>query len=353
MRILVIADPKISVPPTHYGGTERIVALLCEQLQRRGHEVILLAGAGSKNYGRLLKHRPPNNASYFSRAYRKIQFQAVSLYAARGVDVIYNFGRVDYLWALLKTNYPLVTVFENPIQAEEVSFLTSRRQSKLVLVSVSDHQRSATENPHLWRTVHNAIDSKKFPFVSEQSSEPYLAFLGRLTVNKGVHLAIEVAKATGTKLKLAGNISNEPGGIEYFETQVRPHLGEQIEWVGEINDEQKIEFLGKAKALLFPIQWDEPFGIVVAEALALGTPVIATNRGAMAELITNGVTGFLCHDEADMIDAVSKLDSIQRSACREACESRFSAETMADRYLDVYCEMQEIKIPEAYKRVGV
>ena len=343
MRILVIADPQIPVPPTYYGGAERIIAILCQELQHRGHEVTLMARYGSRNYGRLIMHQPPNNASYLSRAYRKLLFQPRSLIAARDVDVVHNFGRLDYLVTLLKLRHPLVVTFENPILEKEVSWLLTHRTKNLRLTSVSDHQRSHVSHLGKWWTVHNAVDTERFPFVEKPLGERYLAFLGRLTANKGVHIAIKVAKATGMKLKIAGNISDEFGGREYFESQVRPNLDCQVEWVGQLNDEQKAPFLGNATALLFPIQWDEPFGIVMAEALACGTPIIATKRASTFEVIMEGVTGFLCQDEFDMANAVNKLDRIRRTDCRTDCENRFSAKRMVDHYLKIYKELIDEK----------
>ncbi|MBD2459673.1 glycosyltransferase family 4 protein [Oscillatoria sp. FACHB-1407] len=335
MKILVIADAKIPVPPVHYGGTERIVALLCEELQRRGHHVTLIAASGSKNYGQIITHRPPDNSSYWSRASRKIWFQILSLKAAQNIDVIHNFGRIDYLFSLLKLSYPIVNTFENPILEQEVKWLLSQRRQHLLLTSVSDHHRQHIASG-CWETVYNAVDLKQYPFVKTPVEEPYLAFLGRLTANKGVHVAIRVAQATGMKLKIAGTISDEEGGQDYFATQVKPHLGQQVEWIGSVNDQQKATFLGNATALLFPIQWDEPFGIVMTEALACGTPVIATKRASTPEVVLHGTTGFLCNDEADLIDAVGKLNQIQRADCRADCERRFSVEHMTDCYLNAY-----------------
>jgi glycosyltransferase involved in cell wall biosynthesis len=341
MQIALVADPIVPVPPTGYGGSERIVALLCDGLLARGHAVSLLAGPGSETAGRLIIHRPPGR-TFRSRAFRKILFQPVSLFAAANADVIHNFGRLDYLWALIKTRIPLVHTFENPIQPNEVSLLAKREASQLV--SISDEQRRPFNGVARWRTVFNAVDMDRLPFVQKPSGEPYLAFLGRLIPNKGVHVAIRVARELGVKLRIAGNISTEQGAREYFETQVKPQLGGSVEWIGEIGDAEKASFLGQASALLFPIQWDEPFGIVVAEALSCGTPVIAFRRGSMPELIDDGVCGFLCDSLDDMKAAVTKLPDLRRIDCRKVCEEKMSADHMVDQYLEIYRELCRSKL---------
>ena len=264
----------------------------CAQgLAARGHQVTLMAAKGSRDYGRLITHPWAGARPYPYRAWCKVRFQALSLWHTRHADVVINFGRVDYLWSLLKTTTPLICQFQNPIEHSEIEFLVSRRAEALVFVSVSDHQRAHLAGTGSWRTIYNAVDTDRLAF-APRPDPGYLAFLGRLTANKGVHIAIEVAKKLGRPLRIAGNVSDEAGGREYFETRVRPQLGDGIEWVGPVDDAAKVPFLQNAAALLVPIQWDEPFGLVVAEALACGTPVIAMLRGSMPELIRHGVTAF-------------------------------------------------------------
>jgi glycosyltransferase involved in cell wall biosynthesis len=339
MKVTVIADPVIPVPPLNYGGAERVVASLCDGLASRGHSVVLVAGRGSRNYGTLFRHAAPDKASLFSRARRKLLFQPLSLAASWRADVVHNFGRIDYLWSLQRTSLPLLHTFENPIADGEVDALQRGRRGRLMLVSVSDHQRKKFEHRGSWRTVYNAVDVRAFPFCTKPADPPYLAFLGRLTANKGVHVAIDVARKAGMKLKLAGNVSNEHGGAAYFEQRVRPALGPDVEWVGEVNDAQKTSFLGGATALLFPIQWDEPFGIVLAEALACGTPVIALRRASTPEIVRDGETGFLCDSIDEMAGAVHRVSALRRADCRAFAESTFSAEVMVERYLELYREL--------------
>lgn len=335
LRLLVIADPKIPVPPLHYGGAERIVDLLCRGLSMLGHEVDLLAAEGSKSYGgRVSFHRLPG-CSWLGRAWRKLRFQFQSLSLARHADVVINFGRLDYLEGLLRTSKPLICCFQNPIHQTEVDWLLSRRREQLALVGISEFQVNGFLPPGIFSVIHNATDMERFNFHPHPAQPPYLVFLGRLTANKGVDTAIAVAKKTGMLLKLAGNVSDEPGGKEFFEQIVRPQLGEGIEYIGPVDDVQKNDLLGYATGCLFPIRWPEPFGIVMVESLACGTPVIATRCASTPEVITQGITGFVGETEEDLVEAVRNLNCLDRKHCRLAAEERFSGEVMTRRYLQV------------------
>lgn len=314
-----------------------MVASLCMALREMGHQVTLVAAPGSQNYGRLIVHHAPNNASLLSRARRKLIFQPVSVLAALGADVVHNFGRVDYLWTLLKTGWPLVHTFVNPIVGPDLDFLLERRERRLALVSVSEHQRQAVADRFHWDTVYNAVDVERMYYTAAAEQPPYLAFLGRMTHNKGLHVAIDVAERAGLPLRIVGNISNEPGGREYFEDRIRPRLGRSAEWVGDVlPDKEKAAFLGGASALLFPIQWDEPFAVVLGEALACGTPVIALRRASTPEAIQDCVTGFLCDSADEMVGAVNRVSELRRDHCRKFAEAVLSSRTMAERYLSIY-----------------
>jgi glycosyltransferase involved in cell wall biosynthesis len=181
--------------------------------------------------------------------------------------------------------------------------------------------------------VHNAVDTQALQ-PPANGARSYLAFLGRVTSNKGADTAIEVARRSGMKLKLAGNISQEAGGREFFETQIRPRLGDDVEYVGPVDDKTKNKLLRGASALLFPIRWAEPFGLVMAEALACGTPVIAARCASAPEVIEHGKTGFLCDSEDDMVAAVGRLTEIDRACCRQAAEGQFSSERLVQDYLE-------------------
>jgi len=339
LSVLVIADPHYSIPPSLYGGTERIVHLLCQGLQSRGHKVHLLAGKDSRFYsGKLLIHQPPT-LQYSSRAFRKILFQFLSLYlfATTKIDVIINTGRLDYLEFFLKTPIPLICCFQNPVFQNQINFILERRINKQAtrFIGISKNQVQSLTPTEQIQVVYNSIDLEKFDFVSKPANPPYLAFLGRLTKNKGLDIAIEVAQKAGIHLKIAGNISNESGGREFFEAKIKPQLGHGCEWIGPVNDADKNKFLGGAKALLFPIQWSEPFGIVMIESLACGTPIIATPMGSVPEVIKEGKTGLIGASIDELVQAVKNISYIDRYDCRDEVEARFSSDVMVQDYINI------------------
>lgn len=335
MRIVFIVDPEIPVPPRDYGGIERIVAGLAAELQAMGHRVDLVAGPGSRSFGgSLVIHRRPG-AGFLSRAFRKAWFQVRTLPAILGAEVILNFGRLDYLALVLRLRVPLVCCFQNPVPQTEIDWLLQRREKRLALIGISRSQIGDLREQDLFTVIANATEVERFPFQEKAAEPPYLVFLGRITKNKGADAAIRVARRAGMKLRIGGTISDEPGGREFFEAEVRPELGEQVEWIGPVDDAAKQELLGGAAALLFPIRWKEPFGIVMVESLACGTPVIATRCASTPEVIEDGVTGFLCDDEEAMVAAVARIGSIDRAVCRRAAEERFSVKEMTRQYLGV------------------
>lgn len=336
MRFLIIVDPQIPVPPASYGGIERIAASLCGGLQRLGHTVDLIAGSGSESFGGLLCIHKAPTSSRFSRAFRKLLFFGLSFPAASRADVVINFGRLDYLLLILRTCVPLIHVQQNPISVVESDWILKRRDKNLRLIAVSAAQISHLPNRDFWSVIPNSTRLADIPMMAPPGrGTPYLAFLGRITFNKGADTAIRMARRCGMKLILAGNISKEEGGPEFFETEIRPQLDSQIEWIGPVDDAAKQKLLVGATALLFPIRWSEPFGIVMVESLACGTPVIATRCASTPEVIEHGVTGFLCENEEEMIEAVANIDRIDREKCRKAAEELFSTATMVQNYLRV------------------
>lgn len=343
LNVLVIADSLVPVPPQDYGGTERIVYHLCSELERIGHRVDLMAGPGSRRFsGRLFIHRRPS-LQKLSRLFRKLWFQLISLYACRDADVVINFGRLDYLASILRTRKPLICRFGNPISQSEIDWVIKRRKKQIRFIGVSRSQVSGLEFVPKADIIPNAVDLNRIQCSTPPNREPYLVFLGRITANKGADAAIRVCRQSGLKLKMAGNIPEEPGAIEFFEKEIRPHLGNGVEWLGAIDDEAKVALLSSATALLFPIRWPEPFGIVMIESLACGTPVIATRCASTPEVIEDGVNGFICESEEEMIAALSRLPTIDRLACRSSAEKRFSVSVMTRAYLSVFHELLELR----------
>jgi len=337
MRILIIVDPDHPVPPVFYGGIERVADLFAAEFTRLGHTVDLLAGPGSRRYasGQLFIHYSPSKHK-FSRARRKIQFQLQSIIASRQCDVVCNFGRFDYLESLLYLKVPVLQIFENPIDQLQVDFAEQRVRGKILFQCISSHQHQSVKFSYPSIMVPNPIATNRYSLGSGDGG--YLAFLGRLTSNKGVDVAIKAAQLASKPLLIAGPVPNEPGAMEFFKNKIQPHLfSGQVRWLGTVDDVVKQHLLGRAEALLFPIRWDEPFGIVMTESLACGTPVIATNRASTPDVVKDGFNGFLCSpEEPDPLvfaEAVRKLSRISRTQCRADVESRFGIEPIASRLL--------------------
>jgi glycosyltransferase involved in cell wall biosynthesis len=334
-KILVIVDARIPVPPLLYGGTERIANLLCNGLQNKDYIVNLIAKKGSANYGgKTICHKPANN-NIVSRIYRKILFQIIiiKLLLFNNYKAIINFGRVDYLWYILNfTKIPLINVFQNPIANYEIEILAKRKE-RIRIIGISQNQVKNIKFPNI-NVIYNAVDIHQFK-LQISTHKNHLLFIGRLTYNKGIDTAIKLAKRVQLPLIIAGNISNEPGAAVFYEKEVLPHLNDSIQYVGEVNDEQKMHYLSEAIATLFPIRWEEPFGIVMIESLACGVPVIASNVGSVPEVIKHGITGFIYNNEVEMVAAVTNIHQIIAENCRKEVEVNFSQDVLADQYIKI------------------
>jgi glycosyltransferase involved in cell wall biosynthesis len=252
-------------------------------------------------------------------------------------DVLHSFSRLAYLLPLLPTRLPKIMSYQRHTGGRQVRVAGLLAGASLRFTGCSeficDQGRSAGGS---WTAVHNFVEPEKFTFVPSVPSDAPLVFLSRMDRIKGPHLAIAIARASGRRLILAGNHAASGPDHDYWKNEVAPQIGRNVEWVGEVGDEAKNTLLGQAAALLVPIQWDEPFGIVFAEALACGTPVISCPRGALPEIVEENVTGFLVNSEAGGVEAVRRLGALSRSACRCAAEKRFSACVATQRYLDLY-----------------
>jgi len=333
MRIALIAPPFIPVPPPAYGGTELFVANLAEALCNRGHDVVVYANGESRVrcavrwiYAEadwpLDSEVPATLKSIDHCAW------AVGDCLADDFDVVHTNDALGVpLSRFLKT--PVVHTLHHPHE-RELSALYARYPD-VSYVAISEAQRRLESMPRLY-TVHHGLHIDDYRFSDRK--EGYLLFLGRFAPVKGAHLAIEVARRAGLPLKLAGEI--QPAFHDYWEQLVQPHLnGSTIQYVGEADHATKNELLAGASALLFPIQWDEPFGLVMIEAMACGTPVIALSGGAVDEVVRNGVTGWVCADVAEMALRAAQ-PGVSPWVCRQEVEQRFSVERMAAMYEDVY-----------------
>ena len=338
MRIAQVAPLYEAVPPKLYGGTERVVSLLTEELVRRGHEVTLFASGDSVTSARL--------AAVSERALR---LDAVSrdLLAAdtiRQLDLVFGNARdFDIIHCHVDSfAYPFSGLVSTPTLHTvhgrlDLPYLTPiYRQFKHVpLVSISDAQRAPLADIGVtWAgTVHHGLPPERFTF--SPASGDYLAFLGRLSPEKQPDVAIEVAKRAGLPLRIAAKV--DAADRQYFERVLAPLLDHPlIDFVGEIGDADKSAFLGRARALVFPIDWPEPFGLVMLEALACGTPVIARPCGSVPEIVRPGVNGFMATTVAELVDAVHRLDRVNRAECRRDFERRFSVSRMVDGYETLY-----------------
>jgi glycosyltransferase involved in cell wall biosynthesis len=311
------------------------VSWLTEELVRRGHDVTLFASGDSHTAARLVPG--PDRALRLAEgapdpiAHHLAQLRRVVDHADE-FDVIHN--HMDYLGfpLTMMTRTPVVTTLHGRLDLPDLPAVFAAYRGARV-ISISRSQRVALPGVDWRGVVYHGLPAE--PFMPGDGGGGYLAFLGRISIEKRLDSAIRVAEASGMPLKVAAKI--DPADREYYRTEIEPMMHHPlVEYVGEIGDEAKAELLRKAKALLFPIDWPEPFGLVVIEALACGTPVIARRRGSVPELLEHGRTGFVCENEDEMVAAVRHLERIDRAACRAAFEARFTVGRMAEDYLCVY-----------------
>lgn len=336
MRIAQVSPLWERVPPQAYGGTELIVGLLCDELVRRGHEVTLFASGDSITLAHLESVHPralrndPSVKEY--TIYDLLQLSSVYDRAGE-FDIIHShMGCAALPYANLVKTPTVHTLHGIFTPDNEKLFAHARRQS---YVSISDSQREPRLGLNCVATVYNGINTSIYEFREHPENPPYLAFLGRISPEKGPHLAIEIAKRSGWHLKIAGKV--DAVDRDFFEQEIKPKIdGKQIEFLGEANHAQKCALMGGAVATLFPITWREPFGLVMIESMAVGTPVIAADIGSVPEVIAHGKTGFICHNVEESIAAVGKVAELSRKACREHVVRNFSMERMTDGYEAVY-----------------
>lgn len=331
MKILISADPFIPVPPIHYGGIERIIDMLIKEYVSMGHDVTLIAHPDSKPMEgcRFIPYKSCKddlikNSLIITRSYLKHKY-----------DVIHSFSRLSYLLPLLPFNVHKVMTYQREPTLKQIKYaLQLSFKDSLIFTGCSDYISNQISTITKAYTVYNGVPLDSFQFNKQVSDQAPLVFLGRIENIKGTHIAIEVALKTGRKLMIAGNITDEH--LSYFEDKVKPFLNENIQYVGPVDDFQKNELLRNASAFLMPILWDEPFGIVMAEAMACGTPVIGLNRGAVPEIIVNNQSGYVCNNIEEMISAVSNISQINREEVRLLAERKFSSKVIAKNYLKLY-----------------
>lgn len=335
MRIAQVAPLYESVPPKLYGGTERVVSWLTEELVALGHDVTLFASGDSLTTANLIPVCPEAlrlNSECVDQLAHHIYLLERVLREKDEFDLIHF--HIDYLHFPLSRGHSLaqVTTLHGRLDIPDLMPLY-REFSDMPLISISDAQRGPISWANWQGTVHHGLPIDSFQPVL--SPGQYLAFLGRVSPEKGLDHAIEIAKRCEMPLKVAAKIDR--ADRDYFEARIKPMMDHSlIEFVGEIKEGEKNDFLGHAKALLFPINWEEPFGIVMIEAMACGAPVIAYRRGSVPEIVEDGISGRIVHDVDSAVAAVARLSEIDRRVCRRRFEERFTAKRMAQDYVTVY-----------------
>jgi glycosyltransferase involved in cell wall biosynthesis len=338
MKILLIMDPGIPVPPLQYGGHERLVYLFAEEYSRLGHEVTLLAGPQSHCSGKTIIFGINDLKRTKLQKWKEIIF--VWKYLKHNhFDLVHDFGRLIYLMPILNYDEKKIMTYGRKVTQSGIRSINKLPNKNLIFTACSNYCVGTGDVAGKWQTVYNAINFSSYTLNERVKDDAPFMFLGRLDKIKGAHIAIKIAKVTNQKLIIAGNIPNTIESYHYFKTEIEPFVDNtQIMYVGALNDIEKNTYLGQSKALLFPIEWDEPFGLVMIEAMACGTPVIAINKGSVSEVVQEGITGFIVNNEAGMIKKVADIDMIDRKLCREKAESKFDVRVIAKNYLELFNE---------------
>lgn len=335
MRIAQIAPIIERIPPKRYGGTERVVHALAEELVKRGHEVTLFASGDSHTSAKL--------RSVYPRALREARMR--DLYGLNNLTLL-NLGSAydsqkdfdiihDHLAPL---TLPVANLSDTPVlMTMHGAFTPENRRlfqafRKPYVATISNAQIHGARDMNHAGVVYNGLSMEEYPF-GEKSGD-YLLFVGRISLEKGVHHAIDVALALDLPLIIAAKL--DPVERPYYHEYVEPWLSDRIRWIGEIDEEERNKLMREALCFLHPVTWREPFGLVLIEAMATGTPVVGFNKGSIPEVVVDGKTGFVVNDLEEMIDAVANIGAIDRTACREHALKNFSAKQMADGYEDIY-----------------
>lgn len=333
MRIAMISPLELRVPPVAYGGTELVVSLVTEELVRRGHDVTLFASGDALTSARLV-----SICAHFLRGSNRdagilTMLNVVScLEQANNFDIIHNHTCFEGLATAGLTRTPMLTTLHGNLDGDWRELFAFYRGWYNTISHSAKRLLPAKER--FAGVIYNSIDVKSYPFNGGRH-EPYMLFLARISYEKGPHLAIEVARGTGRRLIIAGNV--DPVNNEYFRTMVLPGIdGDRVRYVGEADYFRKRELLANAYCLLAPITWAEPFGLFFIEAMACGTPVVVFNRGSAPEVVSHGETGFVVSTLDEMTDAVAQVYQIDSNRCRGYVEERFDAPRMADDYLAAY-----------------
>jgi glycosyltransferase involved in cell wall biosynthesis len=337
MHVGLIAPPWVPVPPPAYGGTELVVDGLARGLVAAGHEVLLVTTGDSTcpvPRSWIYEHA---NAEELGSVVVELRHVLHAYEAVDGVDIVHDHTVAGPVYAAPRRKGPVVTTNHGPF-TDDVKAIYRSIAGRVPIVAISHHQASTAGDVPIAQVIHHGIDLGRYPLGAGAGG--YLLFLGRLSPTKGVRESIDVARAAGVPLVIAAK-RRAVSEREYFDAVVAPALGAGIDYVGEVGLADKLRLLGDAMALIDPFQWDEPFGLCMIEAMACGTPVIASARGPAPEIVDSGVTGFLCAGTADMVAAVESVETLDRRSCRAWVAARFSARRMVEDHIAFYADVAE------------
>jgi len=351
LRVALVAPVSLPVPPPDYGGTERIVSHLAEELVARGHDVTMFAVGGSKTSARLVAPLEAPAIPTDPAAVADEIFHTLSAYVrAEEFDVVHDHSGVGpALGAMLRGRPPVVQTLHGPWTPYGRRF-AALIHDRIHLVAISRAQAAANTSIHYAAVIHNGVDLAAYPFVARK--QPYLAYVGRVSPEKGTHLAVEVARRAGLPLKMAVKRIDDAEWA-YWEDAVVPRLRGDEEIHEQPPHCTKWDILAHARATLFPIDWEEPFGLVMVESMACGTPVIARPLGAVPEVVVEGSTGFLCAGVDEMVEAVHRAERLDARASRRLVEERFSVASMVDGYEALYRRLRDGGAPSTSEPSGL
>jgi len=335
MTVGLLAPPWAAIPPPGYGGTESVVCQLARGLTAAGQQVVLYATSDSTAPVPTLYAMATADWDRIGHGEVELPHVMHGYEALAGCDIIHDHTLLGPAWALASGYDRVVTTCHGPFRGD-LRAIYRRYGKRLPVVAISHDQAAHAPEIAVDRVIHHGLDPDEYPVGGGDGG--YLLFLGRMTPDKGVREAVIAARAAGEPLVIAAK-NREPAEKAYFTEQVMPLLTDDVHVVGEVTGSAKLSLLGGAKALLNPIRWAEPFGLVMIEAMACGTPVIACPNGAAPEIVETGSTGFLCSDPAELVAAIHRVDQLSRDACRAAIIQRFSTARMVADHLALYQEV--------------
>ncbi len=342
MKILQIAPLIERVPPKTYGGTERVVHALTEQLVKRGHDVTLFATGDSQTCAKLVSvcdsalREQKNQNPYKPNTWTLLNI-GLAYQQQEAFDIIHDHNNEVSLPTANLAKTPVVITMHGAFNPNKIRLYEELRNP--YVVSISNAQRQNAPYLNYIGNVYNGLPMQDYPF--SKTDDGYLLFVGRISMEKGVHYAIAVAKMLHLPLLIAAKL--DAIDTPYFAAYVKPHLSKQIKWIGEVNEQERNMLMSRALCFLHPVTWPEPFGLTLIESMSCGAPVVAFRKGSIPEVIKHGKTGFVVQNVPEMISAVKKIRTINRSYCRRYALTNFSDETMADGYEAIYDTMLQEK----------